>query len=205
MTDIKKAEAVIPALEQKRIKCVQRGTDLQDEIASVALAAHTGDAAARKKLDALNRESAEHASELQSLDAALRAASERLEKAKQAEASRADREAASELRAVFDQFVELAEQADEALANLVTASAAMSAAINQIHSLGHAAPTGQQWLVYGEQALHSALMQTVWSKAFRHLAPSERRVFGDLAHGWQAAAEHNIAARLGEQTTENAA
>jgi rubrerythrin len=75
MSDLKKAEAIVAQLEQKRIKCIARGTELADERANVALAAHTGDAVARKKLDSLNRESAEHASELQSLDAPLLAAS----------------------------------------------------------------------------------------------------------------------------------
>ena len=72
------AERVLAELEAKRAACVTRGTDLADERASVALAAHTGDAAARKKLDALNRESAEHASELRSIDEALKAAAVKL-------------------------------------------------------------------------------------------------------------------------------
>jgi hypothetical protein len=40
------AEAVVAKLEAKRQACVRHGTDLQDERANVALAAHTGDAKA---------------------------------------------------------------------------------------------------------------------------------------------------------------
>jgi hypothetical protein len=51
---IEKAEAVVAELEAKRIKCVAHGTELQDERANVALAAHTGDVKARKRLDEIN-------------------------------------------------------------------------------------------------------------------------------------------------------
>jgi hypothetical protein len=58
-------------------------------------------------LDSLNRESAEHASELQSLDAALRMAGEKLAKAREREAARADKAAAMELLAELGRFREL--------------------------------------------------------------------------------------------------
>jgi hypothetical protein len=96
---VKNAEATVASLEQKRIKCVAHGTELQDERANVALAAHTGDVKARKRLDEINSEIAVHTSELAGLDAALRAAGEHLEEARQREASRADRESALALRA----------------------------------------------------------------------------------------------------------
>jgi opacity protein-like surface antigen len=57
---IEKAEATIAALEQKRLKVITAGTELQDERANVALAAHTGDAAARKRLDEINSDLAVH-------------------------------------------------------------------------------------------------------------------------------------------------
>ena len=43
---VEEAERIIAQLEAKRIKCVDRGTELQDERANVALSAHTGDAKA---------------------------------------------------------------------------------------------------------------------------------------------------------------
>jgi chromosome segregation ATPase len=95
---VEKAEAVVAQLEQKRSACVRHGTELQDERANVALSAHTGDAKARKRLDEINSEIAVHSSELASLDAALGAASERLEKARQHEAQKADRQRATALR-----------------------------------------------------------------------------------------------------------
>jgi hypothetical protein len=43
---IQKAEAVVTSLEAKRAACIQKGTELADERANVALSAHTGDAKA---------------------------------------------------------------------------------------------------------------------------------------------------------------
>jgi chromosome segregation ATPase len=70
---VEKAEAVVAQLEQKRAACMKHGTELQDERANVALDAHTGDAKARQRLNEINSEIAVHASELASLDAAMRA------------------------------------------------------------------------------------------------------------------------------------
>jgi hypothetical protein len=63
--NVKEAEAVVAQLEQKRIKCVARGTELADERASIALLAHAdNDAKARKRLNEINSEIAVHSSEL---------------------------------------------------------------------------------------------------------------------------------------------
>src|SRR5262249_9734736 len=94
---VEKAETVIADLEAKRAACVKRGTELADERAAVALAAHTGDAKARKRLDEINAAIASHASELASFDAALKAAGERLLRAQSAEAKKRASKAANKL------------------------------------------------------------------------------------------------------------
>ena len=45
-----KAQAVVADIEAKRAAAVQHGTELADERANVALAAHTGDDKAAKRL-----------------------------------------------------------------------------------------------------------------------------------------------------------
>jgi len=55
---------VVAKPEAKRSRLIQNGIELQDERANVSLAAHTGDAKARKRLDEINRALAEHGSEL---------------------------------------------------------------------------------------------------------------------------------------------
>lgn len=199
------AERVLASLDQKRKACVQRGTELCDERANVALAAHTGDAKARKQLDEINTALGTHASELASLDAALAAAASALARAQQQAETAADRKAACELRVAFDRFVTLGEEADRALATFLAASVEMKAVMDEIHSLGGGAPTGQQFLTFGSMATDAVLMMTPWKREYRHLAPRDRRTFADLARGWLAGAAPAIAARLGEQQNERAA
>jgi hypothetical protein len=86
MSDLEKAEAIVAGLEAKRVACIKHGTDLADERSNVALAAHTGDKAARKRLDEINSALAMHASELASIDVALRSAGEQVVSAERAKA-----------------------------------------------------------------------------------------------------------------------
>ena len=65
------AQAVVADLEAKRGVAIRRGTDLADERANVALAAHTGDEKAAKRLQEIHQAIAMHGSELASLDAAF--------------------------------------------------------------------------------------------------------------------------------------
>ena len=86
MTDnlnLEKATAIVTRLEEKRVACIKTGTDLADERANVALAAHTGDAKAAKRLQEIHQAIATHSSELASINAALRAAGERVVTARQ--------------------------------------------------------------------------------------------------------------------------
>jgi hypothetical protein len=68
----------------------------------------------------INAAVAEHASELASLDAALRAAADRLANAKAAEARSEDKQRAAALRREFEKFREHGYQFDAALAKLET-------------------------------------------------------------------------------------
>ena len=68
------AQAVVARLEEKREAAIKHGTALADERANVALAAHTGDEKAARRLKEIHQAIAMHGSEAASLDAALRAA-----------------------------------------------------------------------------------------------------------------------------------
>lgn len=200
MPNVKVAEKTLADLETKRTALIARGVALSEERQRISFAAHAGgDKEARKRLDAINAEAAVHASEVESIDAAIAEAKNHIATAQHAERTAADREAARELRKAFDQFVAQAAALDAALTLIAETSNAVTATLNAIHSLGSGAPTGQQWLVYGEMAMQSTLMRTPWARAFRHLAPRERRSFTSLVRGWQASAAPSIAQRLGEQ------
>jgi hypothetical protein len=91
------------------------------------------------------------------------------------------------------------------LASVVETSARLNVVVNEIHALGHGAPSGQQWLSYGERAIHTALMQTPWARSFTPIAPRERRTFAGLAREWAGGAERAVAARLGVTTEKQEA
>jgi hypothetical protein len=208
MFNLKKAEADVASLEQKRAQCVRAGTELSDERSALSFAAHAnGDAKAKARLEVIHDAISKHASELQSVDAALRVAAEHLERAKQDEAAASDRKAAKELRKTYSEFVKQAERADELMADFLATANAMKASVDRLHSLGHGQPNSSQFLTYFSLATHSINMFLPWARSgdFRHLSPNERRTFAGLVRSWAVGAENNITARLGEQKeTEHA-
>src|SRR5262249_22398993 len=183
----------------ERAACVQRGVELADERANVALDAHTGNAKARKRLDEINAAIASHASELASYDAALKVAGERLRDAQAAEAREQDKANAKALRGEIKTLLAASELADEALAQLVVAGNALKAAIDQINALGFPHPTHMQLLTHGERVCKTVLMQTPWARGFEHIAPGDRRQFSDIIPQWAAMLERAVAEKLGEK------
>jgi hypothetical protein len=206
---VQKAERVVDDLEAKRAKCIQQGTDLQDERANVALAAHTGGKAERARLHDINGALSVQASELASIDAAIGAAGENLAAARAAEARAVDRKNALELRAALKEFISCGESLDEVAAALAEEGLALREALNRMHILGSPFPSHEQVNVLGTDAILTALAATPWRREFRTLSPRERRTFGALVREWASRIERtNIKPRLGEdeqQTTNEAA
>jgi hypothetical protein len=204
------AEQVLASLEQKRAKCIQRGTDLQDERANVALAAHTGDGKARKRLDEINAAVTTHASELASIDAAIGAAQDRLQRARAAETQAADRVAALELKKLVEAMSEHFAVVDDALADFVTASNFLKADFDHLLRLGISAPRAEQLDVLGYAALLTSLGQAIpWRRRFQVLAPREKKTFASLGAAWCESLMRDVERRLGEaepaKETEEAA
>lgn len=85
---VEQAEKIIATLERKREACLRTGVELQDERTALAYSAHAdSDAKAKNRLEEVHALIATHASELANLDAALRAACERVVKAREHEAT----------------------------------------------------------------------------------------------------------------------
>ena len=199
------AEQIIANLEAKRTALLERGRELDQVRASYAFAAHArDDKVARGKLDQVNRETAEHGSELASIDGALAMARQKLDAAKQHETKAADRNQALQLREHLIMFLETAHELDEALA-------AVAAHGNRLHELqaqmarcGAAVPNLAQLDSLGFRALLAACQTTPWARHFERLAPHERRSFSTLCGQWGENIARNIATRLGEQIIEAA-
>jgi len=210
MNEVQKSEAVIADLETKRAACVKRGTELADERAAVALDAHTGNVKARKRLDEINAAIATHGSELASIDAAIKAAGERLQQAQASESQTQARKVARELLKRARVIVEHARTLDDANTIRVEASRAIADELTEMRSLAHGiglfVPSHDQFLALGSRADHTAGMQTPFAREVaEHLPPRERRTHSSYAVSWRDAIAKAVAALVGEDKQTEAA
>jgi len=202
------AERVLGGLRQKREAVVSRIAANADQRKAVGYEVHAADdKTAREKLDKLNAESATLSGELESLDGAIRTAEERCDTARQAEAVRAARANAQRLRAELRGILECTKRLDAALATVCAEAAELDERTRTARTLGAGAPNVEQFEAYGYRCVATWLgkLPPLWSRRFELLQPRERCGFADRWSSWLAGAERGIAAKLGQQKTEEAA
>ena len=209
MTEVEKCEATVRDLERKREACVRRGVELADERANVALAAHTGNVKARKRLDEINTAIATHESELASLGAAIKAAGESLKKAEAAAALEADRKLSGEARVIVDRIDSLFASADTHFKQAFEALKAADTRIEELRQLGFAFPTALQVRMNARFAFMTylvALPKYWWNEiqyaGVQYPSPAERRTFSQFWSKMSASLSREIANRLGEKSKE---
>ena len=200
------AEAAISNLQAKRSVLIERGSELATIRASVAYKAlNDDDPTARETLSRVNKETAEHGSELASVDAALVTARQRLEAAQRHEAKQADREQAKALRAVLQQFIQHADGVDSALEVLVSSCNGLQESLTAMHRCGSTFPSDAQLQSLGTRVLLGALSKTPFRRGFETVPPLERdRSMARIAEQWSDTVERSIKQRLGDQTDEAA-
>jgi hypothetical protein len=195
---IRKAEKTLADLQAKRARFAARGVEIGDERAAIAYEAHaSGDTMAEKRLAELHREAAKHASALAGLDAAIKTAGEKLAQAQQAEATRASKAAAGELRKELERFRAIGRELDVALAAISANGAALYESLGRIHTLGSAFPTGAQLHSLGYRCLLTAIAATPWRREFETIAPRERD-FSSLIETWAQTIESRLIAQPGD-------
>jgi hypothetical protein len=202
------ATAILDRLELDHAKLIDDGRELVQRRQEISFDAHTGDAAAKKKLDAIVGQIVSHDQQVLSVEAAIAEAQARVIAARNAEAQAVDRKNALELRAALKEFISCGESLDEAAAALAEEGTALREALNLMHILGSPFPTHEQLNVLGTDAMLTALAATPWKREFWTLQPRERRGFGALVREWASRIEQtNIKPRLGEaeQQTNEAA
>ena len=166
------AEAAISNLQAKRSILIERGSELATIRASVAYKAlNDDDPTARETLSRVNKETAEHGSELASIDAALVTAKQRLGAAQRAEAKTADRAKAVELRAALKQFEQHAAGVDSALEVLIASCNGMQDALTAMHRCGSNFPSDAQLQSLGGRVLLGALSKTPFRRNFETVPP----------------------------------
>jgi chromosome segregation ATPase len=157
---VAQAQAVVADLEAKRGDAVRHGTDLQDERTAIAFQAHTGDDKAAQRLKEIHQAISEHSSELASLDAAIRAASTKVETAKAALAVEMQKVDALKLRAASRAFFAHMRKLDKALDELVNVLYDVEPIRQQLDALG-VGPSYDQFRVLGERPMLLALEDTI--------------------------------------------
>jgi hypothetical protein len=207
-TEVETATKTLNDLMDTRDQLVGRSAKLVSDRQTVAYAAHTGDKGAKERLRKINDESMLHNAELESVDAAIVEATNRLAAAQRDEALAADRANALALRTQLEKFVTLGEVLDDCFVDFKSAAIELKQVVDEIHRLGCATPDNQLFKVNADLAFKTAVQGTpFWSQDFPTLRSHERKTFKSLVDNWAAQIERNITARLGteqKQQTEAA-
>jgi hypothetical protein len=204
MTEIAKAEHVLNNLRHKRDALVAHGIELGEQRQHVAFDAHTGDAAARKKLDTINRETALQDSELHSLDAAIGEATKRLAASQAAEAQAANRQRAAEAQKLVRELGEVFPYLDRKLAEAARALIAINDGVQKLHELGFAAPSDAQIRLAVAAVIQSWAhgIPKSWHDQLRDglqfLAPHERKTATQYWEAVEGALQNAIRQHAGE-------
>jgi hypothetical protein len=206
--NVEAAEKTVSDIEAKRAACVARGTELQEERSNIAFKVHAdNDPKARARLDTLNVEIATHASELASLDSALKSAETRLEEARAAEHRAAAAAAAKAARHEWSGARKDLEDIDVALAG---ASSALHRFYERCAAMErHGVKLPPQLTLLLTDVLVSRLMdlpKPLWRHlnhvGVEHLAPGRHRTALSLHDVWAAQVERQAAALGGEQANK---
>ena len=202
------AERVLAGLRQKREAVASRIAANVDERKAVGYQVHAADdKTARERVDRLIAESMALNGELESLDGAIRTAEERCEAAQLAEAVRAARANAQRLRAELSGIAACTKRLDAAFASVCAEAAELDERTRSARALGAGAPNVEQFEAYGYRCVATWLgkLPSLWARRFELLQPRERCGFADRWSSWLAGTERGIAAKLGQQKTEEAA
>jgi DNA repair exonuclease SbcCD ATPase subunit len=170
-------------LEAKLAEETARATDLQTERRKLSFSAHSGDAKARKALDAANASSATADLEIENVRSAIEEAKRRLAEAERAEEMTRLGENAEAAIAIAEGMPKRGQRIDEAFALIAAESKALVDDITKLNQLGCGSPRAEQLGVLGQLATNSALMFT--PLRLRHLAPNERRDFLGFLTQWR--------------------
>jgi hypothetical protein len=212
MTMTDDAEHTLANLQQKREALVARSHRLGEEQSKIAFSAHTGDQAAKKRLDKINADAALHDSELRSLDSAIAEGTARVEAARQAEARAADRQRAAEARKLVKELGEVFPYLDRKLEEAGNALIAINDGIAKLHELGIKHPDDRQlrlgvatilqsWAHRLPRSWHDQLRD-----GFEFLAPGRRQTAVGYWKAIEPSLQNTIRQATGEaeRTTEAA-
>jgi hypothetical protein len=187
-------------LQRKHAAATVRQTELSMERRQIAYAAHTGDDAARARLDELIAEDASLAGEIASLAEAAAEARNRLAEAQRAEAQAAERDLAGDVVKKVREFRKHGTELDRLAQQLVTQFTNLADEAATIRALGVPLAASGLIRVNCARALQSALIPA--GLDVERVPPNQRHSFTELVDGWTRGAEVWAKARLAEPTQQ---
>jgi hypothetical protein len=205
------AATVLTELEAKHAALREYGRELVQRRQEVSYDAHIGDAAAKKKLEAIIGQITTHDQQVLSAEAAIVEAQARLAAAGAAETQEITRANAVEISKINDSMREHGRELGDVLHDLVEAVSQLKTCFDQFNQRGVASPHSQQLKVNVVAAISGALSGLPYEFAtlhFRFLPAHERPHADVLFRKWHAAIEDRyVRPHLGEaeqQITESA-
>lgn len=202
-TELEQATATLNDLLDQRDQLVGRIAKLTADRQGISYAAHTGNKDAKDRLRKLNDQTVINNIELETIDAAIAEANQRLDAAKSAEAQAAEVADAQALQVKLAKFKELGEVLDDCFVDFRTAALEMKQVVDDIHRLGCAIPDNQLYKVNCDLAFKTAVQGTpFWNQDFPAMRSHERKTFRSLVVSWGSSIEAHINAKLGEPAKE---
>jgi hypothetical protein len=185
---------VLAELESKLTNATQLRDDTEAAILAISFAAHSGDAAAHKRLDALNQKAASAALEIRSLEAAVAEARKRVGYAAAVETDANERENARNALALLGDFERRGEQLDHAMGKVLSQYEELIRDFNALEKLGFPPNSKALIEINAKRAIQTKLMSVGLQSEF--LPPNERHTFAEVIEGWAQAVRSRIEARL---------
>jgi len=164
------AERTLRDLQEKHDRVAAARADDDREMGNVSYKAHSGDTEASKRLDSIVEKMLRRDLELKSIMSAIMVAQQNLAEAQDAERKADQRRVAMEIQRLTKELREAGKLADEGLAMFLDATNAMHHIVSRFSSLGLGNPSAVQFVSLGERAVRTVLMETVFRRAFEHLA-----------------------------------
>jgi hypothetical protein len=186
--------AVLADLEAKLAAAKKLRDDTEAALLSISFAAHSGDAAAHKKLETLNAKAASIALEIRSLEAAVAEATKRVGHAVAVEADAAERENARTALALLADFESRGERLDHAMSKVLGEYDELIRDFNALEKLGFAPITKALIDVNMKTAIQTKLMTVRLQSEF--LPPHACHTFTEVIGGWASSVRGRIEARL---------
>jgi hypothetical protein len=201
-TAVDDAKAVLAGLETKLSAAKILAARTVDDAKAVSFPAHTGEAAARKKLDELNKQGIAVGLEIQSLEVAVSIARGKLADARADADDGVARDHARRALALLDDFAKRGDELQQALDRFVAKYGDLTNDFKLLEAIGYP-PTNYPLIrVNMRAAMLTALM--VSDLKVEHLAPNERRGFRDVIEGWANNVRGRASARLSKEAPKAA-